>query len=315
MLGFFLILAVVILFIYYLRQYREIQKEINSDYVSDEKRKTRILPVIGVVAVGLFTFYAQTLFSLSVYVLEDSQNLKEIREIYNDAVKDTANTKTEVKTMYLECVQSVSDLLRSSPDLGNRENLLEICSLLGLKAVNLYDAEGVMTVSTGDYSGLKFGTKETDDRYQFNQLKNGYPYVVLDPQKNKETGEMTQQFAVHLYDRSGSISGFMEIVCLTEQLVNALKGKRSQSAIYATLSNLWDKGLIEKVSGKIPEGYVSRTPNFFRFNPDQQWDYYVYRQVEKKRKAEMELVDRKRSISKQTKKNSLKSKDDFRERL
>lgn len=101
---------------------------------------------------------------------------------------------------------------------------------------------------------------------------------------------------------------------MTEQLVNALKGKRSQSAIYATLSNLWDKGLIEKVSGKIPEGYVSRTPNFFRFNPDQQWDYYVYRQVEKKRKAEMEIVDRKRSISKQTKKNSLKSKDDFRER-
>ena len=239
MLGFFLILAVVILFIYYLRQYREIQKEINSDYVSDEKRKTRILPVIGVVAVGLFTFYAQTLFSLSVYVLEDSQNLKEIREIYNDAVKDTANTKTEVKTMYLECVQSVSDLLRSSPDLGNRENLLEICSLLGLKAVILYDAEGVMTVSTGDYSGLKFGTKETDDRYQFNQLKNGYPYVALDPQKNKETGEMTQQFAVHLYDRSGSISGFMEIVCLTEQLVNVENGE----SIRALLENIAIPGI------------------------------------------------------------------------
>jgi len=100
---------------------------------------------------------------------------------------------------------------------------------------------------------------------------------------------------------------------MTEQVVNALKGKRSQSAIYATLSDLWARGLIDKVNGKVPDGYVSRTPNFFRFNPDQQWDYRVYRQLEKKRKDEMELVARKRSISKQTKMDSLKSRDDLRE--
>ena len=102
---------------------------------------------------------------------------------------------------------------------------------------------------------------------------------------------------------------------MTEQVVNVLAGKRSQSSVYSALNDLWEKGLIDKVSGKVPEGYVSRTPNFFRFNPDQQWDYYVYRQLEKKRRAEMGAVDRKRRVAKQIKKDSLRSRKALRERL
>ena len=94
-----------------------------------------------------------------------------------------------------------------------------------------------------------------------------------------------------------------------------MAGKRSQSSVYSALNDRWEKGLIDKVSGKVPEGYVSRTPNFFRFNPDQQWDYYVYRQLEKKRREEMDAVDRKRRVAKQIKKDSLRSRKALRERL
>ena len=102
---------------------------------------------------------------------------------------------------------------------------------------------------------------------------------------------------------------------MTEQVVNALAGKRSQSSVYSALNDLWGRGLIDKVSGKVPDGYVSRIPNFFRFNPDQQWDYHVYKQLEKKRKADMDAVNRKRRVAKQIKKDSLRSRRALREGL
>ena len=95
---------------------------------------------------------------------------------------------------------------------------------------------------------------------------------------------------------------------MTEQIMNALDGKRSQSSVYAALNDLWDRGLIDKVGGKVPDGYISRIPNFFRFNPDQQWDYHVYIHLEKRRRAEMDAVNRKRIVAKQTKRDSLRSR-------
>ena len=95
---------------------------------------------------------------------------------------------------------------------------------------------------------------------------------------------------------------------MTEQIVKGLKGVRSQSTVYAALSDLCSRGLIDRTVGTVPEGYNSRVPNFFRLNPDQQWDYYSYKRLDRKRTDEQHVVEVKQKISKETKKSSLRSK-------
>ena len=95
---------------------------------------------------------------------------------------------------------------------------------------------------------------------------------------------------------------------MTEQIVAMLDGKRSQSSIYLALNDLWGRKLIDKVNGKVPEGYSSRIPNFFRFNPDQQWDYHVYKHLESRRVAEIKETDRRQRMAKESKKNNVRGK-------
>ena len=95
---------------------------------------------------------------------------------------------------------------------------------------------------------------------------------------------------------------------MAERIVTDLEGIRSQSTVYAALSDLHRRGLIEKTSGQVPEGYSSRVPNFYRLNPDQQWDYDSYKRLDRRRSDERHRAEFKHKVSQETKRNSLKSR-------
>jgi hypothetical protein len=75
----------------------------------------------------------------------------------------------------------------------------------------------------------------------------------------------------------------------------------SQSAIYNSLQKLADQGLICRTSGDVPDGYRSRTPNFFTMDADRRWDYSEFKQKERERISILEHAERKASDSKESK--------------
>ena len=95
---------------------------------------------------------------------------------------------------------------------------------------------------------------------------------------------------------------------MKEQIALNMSEEKSQSTVYSALNDLWVRGLIDKVGGTVPKGYSSRTPNFFRFNPDQLWDYRSYKRLLAKRSSETGSIEQKIKVSKEMKKSSLRNR-------
>lgn len=86
----------------------------------------------------------------------------------------------------------------------------------------------------------------------------------------------------------------------------------SKSAIYDALDRLASLGLVERCEGRLPEGYTARRPNFYRINIDQEWDYFSFKRLKRRRELEMQETERRKNASKESNRYAKRVAEDRR---
>ena len=209
---FFLLLILTGLFVYYLRQYAVLYPD-NSSY-SPESINNRILVtlLITVIAIGGISYFAQTLFSLSINVLDDADTMEEIAKTYTQSQKKTESMNGSFRDQYNAVLGSLTDYIGQKPEVLSDDELKTLSEIFGLQYVMTYDLDGHETHSSNDIRNYSFPEKGDDPAYILNTLKLGEKSVYIPPEKTVLAGgEGSARFAGNVYSSEHEPLGYLEI--------------------------------------------------------------------------------------------------------
>lgn len=207
---FALMVFMVISYIFYLRQYKVMKIDNNEAYSeSGVRRKERIVPVIGIVVIMTAAYFSQTLLWLSNYVLDDPEELAEIRENYKEYNQSLANIRDRQIMMRVDYARVLSQFIGENNESVDRLMLNRLSEIFDLDYIILYDAEGNEILSDSTYINLSVPTSESDPDHVFRSLLKGEPYVIQDTVINTYTKNPNRKIGTSVYGNDGSLIGIL----------------------------------------------------------------------------------------------------------
>ena len=234
-LTFLIVLFLFSIFVYHLRQYHWIHPE-NKDYSEKENsKKELILALIALILVSSSAYFSQTLFSLSVHVLDDNEELEVVKQETAEYKKQNEKTKQIYTTDMITTAKIIAEFFSKNPDLMNSEYLNLAVSTFGLQYATLFDLDGNEMVSSEQIFNYSFPQNQEDPASIYNQLKRGVPSVYIEPGYNPLLQMDGARAAVSIYrkDDNGLI-GFLEIGREPGEIMNYA----SEPALNQVLKNL-----------------------------------------------------------------------------
>ena len=143
-------------------------------------RKIGTVSAIGLVCILLVTFYMQTLFALSQQSISNTQHLAEVEREIQSYEDERENVTEQYNERYLNKAQIAAYILTKSPELGDREHLAELSSLLGVEAINIFDKEGEQIATNSPYTEFRISDDPEEQSYEFQKLLVGMEYLIQD---------------------------------------------------------------------------------------------------------------------------------------
>lgn len=224
---FFVVITLVITYAFFimLQEKKKERKKLSGSiyYNFGVGRKIGTVSAIGLVCILLVTFYMQTLFALSQQSISNTQHLAEVEREIQSYEDERENVTEQYNERYLNKAQIAAYILTKSPELGDREHLAELSSLLGVEAINIFDKEGEQIATNSPYTEFRISDDPEEQSYEFQKLLVGMEYLIQDAQVNDLTGEYEQYIGVTMRDQEGNADGFVQICVEPTLLENVLE--------------------------------------------------------------------------------------------
>ncbi|MBO4361103.1 MAG: mechanosensitive ion channel [Eubacteriaceae bacterium] len=200
-------------------------KRDSSKYYSDInlKRRLVIISMVGLIMIGLSTYYVQTLFHLAMHDLAATNEIVEIKSSSEEAKNGVEKLTEQYNKSYLNKAQITSYFLSRHPELQTKENLKKLSEILDFEFIMMFDMEGNEILSDSPIIGFSISDDPEDQSYAFNVLKNGIPYLVQEAQNDELTGTYRQYIGVSTYNVTGDeVTGFLQIAVSPDKLKNVV---------------------------------------------------------------------------------------------
>ena len=198
----------------------------NSKYYSAEnvRRRLLIISIIGLMMVGMSTYYVQTLFHLALHNMSATNEIVEIKSSSEESKNAVEQLTAQYNASYLNKAQITSYFLSRHPEMRTKEVLKKLSDILDFEFIMMFDMEGNETLSDSPIIGFKISDDPEDQSYAFNVLKNGIPYVVQEAQNDELTGTYRQYIGVSTYTVAGDeIDGFLQIAVSPDKLTSVVE--------------------------------------------------------------------------------------------
>ena len=223
LMAFLIGITVLTCFIYYIRQYNRYHGENDSYSPKAVQSKSRIMVIIGTVLIALVAYSAQTLFSLSIYVLDDREELESIKNDYDSNQKRMKQLEEEFTENHVGCAQLISEFFGKEPKIITQDELSFLSEIFDLKGMIVYDPAGSEYLSSGRYLDQSFSTTSSDSTYIYNDLKNGADYVQVKDVAGTTDDSSVCSVAVPILDDRNSVLGFLDIRYSTDALKRSVE--------------------------------------------------------------------------------------------
>ncbi len=266
-------------------------------------RKGAILSFVGLVAILVITFYMQTLFALSSQAVTNNTKVDEVAATIQAAKDEESQLREQYSTRYLNKCKVAAYILDNNSSLKNKKDLQRLADVLQVQYIDIFDAQGNMTISNSSYTNYALSEDKNDSSYEFRKLLQGVDHVVQDARTDEISGELRQYIGVVLHDKNGDADGFVQInirpsrlqnYIESVQIDNVLDGVKTGSGGFAfavnksdnTIAYFPDSDLIGKsatdygmTEAQLKDGfcdYLTIDGQTYYASSVEQGDYYLY---------------------------------------
>lgn len=168
--GIFVCALFIMYFVYQSRKYiRTETRETNGEI----RLRANILVIVSCVIVFLLSYYTHSLYSLSLYTLDDRQELQEIRTVYEKGNEDAHSMEEAISSLKKSEATVIGNYLSLFPEARTKQTLRWLSEEFGLEYLILFDQNGNEVLCDGDYINLSLSADPDDLSYRFRSLLNG----------------------------------------------------------------------------------------------------------------------------------------------
>ena len=232
----------------------------SSKYYSivNVRRRLMIISMVGLLMVGMSTYYVQTLFHLALHNMSATNEIVEIKSSSEEAKNAVEQLTAQYNASYLNKAQITSYFLSRHPEMRTKENLKKLSAILDFEFIMMFDMEGNEILSDSPIIGFKISDDPEDQSYAFNVLKNGIPYVVQEAQNDELTGTYRQYIGVSTYNVTGDeIDGFLQIAVSPEKLTSVVAEADLDNILFNSVAGTDDNLFSIKIEDKTISFIVS----------------------------------------------------------
>lgn len=231
-------------------------------------RKLGVIAVVGMIAVGLTTYYVQTLVPLSLFGMQEADEEAQLLANLEESQHSFETLQRLYNDTYLNRARMAAYILSQEPELRTKETLKDLSDMFDLEYIMLFDKNGNETLSDSPIINFRISDNPEDQSYPFRQLKNGVPYYIQEITKSELTGEPAQFIGVTMTDETGTADGFLQIcisadiltsylenASLKQVLTNAASGSQSEIVAVYSDSDRFMYSSIPGLEGKLASDY------------------------------------------------------------
>ena len=195
-------------YVFYNRQYRDAGVKSASYSANAVGYKTVIVGILGAICAAGFTYYTNTMYSLSNFIVNTDGiismlgDFKAFRESINTSIEDIYSNQ------YVLSANAISNFLSEFPQFQNKRTLKDIADIYGIRYIVLYDMDGLETVASNTFTNLDIKESEIED---FPKLVNGRLLVIGPLVKDELLGTSIKPIGVLLKEKTeGNPIGIQE---------------------------------------------------------------------------------------------------------
>lgn len=216
---FFALLSVLGLFALYLRQYTILYTDNSTHSILGLRKRMLVSLLVIVLMIGGVSFFAQTLFSLSINALDDADVLSDIALNYKDSRRRTEDVNKTLKGFYESGLETVADYFGEYPAAMNAAELEKVREIYDLQYIMIYDLNGHEKLSSNDIRNYDFPSNKEDAAYVLNELKYGVKNVCfLDENNLIANNAASVRFAANVYDSKHQPLAYLEFGIRPDEL-------------------------------------------------------------------------------------------------
>lgn len=194
-------------------------------------RKAGTLAAVGLMFILVISFYMQTLFALSRQSMSNDQHVMEVQTGLEKNAQEVKLLTEQYDRRYLNKCKTAAYILNHWPDLAARKDLTELSRALDVEFINIFDRNGIMTVTSSPYTNFRVSQDPQEQSYDFAKLLQGVEYVIQEAQPDEISGDYHQYIGVSLRDEQGNANGFVQIALAPVKMEAALANTKISSVL------------------------------------------------------------------------------------
>ncbi|MCR5108145.1 MAG: mechanosensitive ion channel family protein [Lachnospiraceae bacterium] len=169
----------------------------------------------------IFSYFIQTLFTLSIQLLASRQEISHLETILSENTLDNFRVSDDYDKRLTRIAMIAADFINNNPSKINKTSLKEMKEALNVEHILIYDSSGTVTLSDSSYKGLTLSRDPDNSSYNFRRLLGGIPFYLggLDPEYLENPYVYV---GATLVDENGDVSGLVQLACEPETYYSAL---------------------------------------------------------------------------------------------
>ena len=196
-----------------------------------------LIIVFGLLILTFFDIYAQTLFSIGRYSLNNVSRLRKIEKIITNYNADYQETFDYYDSHLEDKCSVLKYIIEEDFDSWDNKKLIELKEKLGINEIELFNKNGTVVASTDSLLGYKLPDNLDNPESEFNKLLLSSSIYVQDPVRNNK-GDYYQYAGISLYDEELGIIGLLRIKEEATQKEKILAGTSIETIFDSVVSDI-----------------------------------------------------------------------------
>ena len=177
--------------------------EMEDAYKPSHVRSTAVLfGVLGLISIALCGMFSYSLEELHDDVVRSRNRLYMMDDSISMHVDRYTRNMESLHDIYLDYGNHIAEFLDLYPQLRDNEVLETLADSISASSIILYDSNGVETVSSGPWRGLRLSTDPSSTTCDFRRILKGVPSIIHDLETDEETGLEEMRLGIRIRDDS-----------------------------------------------------------------------------------------------------------------
>ena len=225
------VLFVYVMFYWFLKTDQLRSPESEGAFEHNVKYRLFAVAAIGIFLCGCMAYYANTLFRISSYIMDDDEDILKIRSVLKNGARSAEELTAIYETEYLDYAHMISFWLSDAPSFRTAEELRSLSGIFGLDYIMTFNQEGKEVLSDSGYVGFAISENPEDQSYPFRILERGVSEYAQEARKDELTDTYHQIIGVRLETPDGRPDGFLQII-FSPQHLDYIEKSSSLSSIF-----------------------------------------------------------------------------------